>query len=151
MRRVLVLGYVGDAVVRLGDEVARSADWRLVSLSPAVSDYLRTANVPHVSVVEYVGVIGWEAIHEEIAGVLRGLSADPPDAAWLDDWSHLIVDEARVPFFWSHLAHRIVDVERPSLMLIQEPLESHSSYLALSSMAAACRLLGQPVATWPFD
>jgi hypothetical protein len=151
MGRVLVLGYVSDAIAGLGDERGAAADWRLISLSPTVSDYLRTVGLPHVSVVEYVTVVGWEAIHEEIAGVLRGLSADLPDDAWLDDWSHLIVDEARVLFFWSHVALGIVDVERPSLVLIQEPLESHSSYLALSSMAAACMLLGQPVETWRFD
>jgi len=148
MRRVLILGYVDDAVSRLGDACAGPTDCRLIGLSPAISECLRERRLPHVSVLEYVGSTEWEAIHEEIGRVLQGLSANVRDVNWLDDWSHLIVDEARALVFWSQVARRILDVEHPAEVFIQKPLESHSSHHALISIASAYRLLGQQVESW---
>jgi hypothetical protein len=152
MKRVLILGYLSDGVERLYRERVRMADYRLVSISPEVSEFLRQCRLSHASILEYVEFADWEAIHEEIGRALRELSASvaaPFGAEWLDDWSHLIVDEARELFLWSRAAKRILDVEQPSAVLLQEPAESRSSHRALCTIALACRLLGRNVETWP--
>jgi hypothetical protein len=151
MKQVLVLGYPSDGVERLDFENVRTAGYRLVSLSAAVSDILREHCLPHASITEYFEHPGWDEIHAGIALTLRELSGSPPPSfgvGWLDDWSHLIVDEARELFLWSRAAQRLVDVEQPAAVLVQETSESRSSHRALRMIALACRLLGRHVETW---
>jgi hypothetical protein len=115
MNEVLILGHLCGAVERFDGEPVRRAERRLIGASPGVCEFLRDARLPHASISEYVEVSGWEAIHAQVERALRGLSTPGAGGApWLDDWSHLIVDEARELFLWSGVARRILAVERPA-------------------------------------
>jgi hypothetical protein len=143
MQRVLIIGRVSGALRR-----GAPAECKIISVSPAVSEILTEAGVAHASVLEYwQAPESWDEIHRMIAPLLAAGGEAPP-APWWDDWSHLIVDEARVDFFWWQEALRIVEVERPSAALVQEVDETHASYRTLRAIARAFELLGVPTESW---
>lgn len=151
MKEVLILGHLVAGAEHFDRERVDRPDRRLIGASPAVCELLRDARVAHASLFEYVEDTEWEATHARIARALCELPAPAPDVRgteWLDDWSHLIVDEARELFLWARVARRILDAERPTTVLLQEPIEARSSRRVLQLMGLAYELLGQRVETW---
>ena len=134
MKRVLILGCAPDAS---GNAWTLPPDCVLISASPAVSELLAETERRYTEAIDYVAG-GWDAIHERIDRAARWSDRAP----WLDDWSHLIADTVRVDFFWAEVARRIVEVERPAVVLVQRPIESHPCGESLGTIAAALELLG---------
>lgn len=146
MRHVLILGTPPDTALPPG------RDWRVVSTSPWLSAQLDAVRVHHRRAEDYCGPTTWEALHVAAAGSLAGLarrSREAPDAAWLNDWSHILADELGVPLFWYRVARGLLRVERPRAIHVQRVAPSSGPAGAVRALTTALEALGRRVATWP--
>ena len=146
MRHVLILGTPPDIAIPPG------RDWRVVSTSPWLSAQLDAAGVRHRRAEDYGGPTTWEALHGAAAGSLAGLargSRRSPEAAWLDDWSHLLADELGVPLFWFAMARGLLRVERPRAIHAQRVAPSSGAAGAVSALTTALETLGRRLTIWP--
>lgn len=146
MRQVLILATPPDPADMPG------AGWRVVSTSPWLSARLDAAGVDHRRAVDYGPPTDWQALHADAAGCLAALArrgAAPPDAAWLDDWSHLLVDELRVPLFWYRVARGLLRAERPRAIHVQRFDPSSGASAAMAALTLAFETLGRPCLPWP--
>jgi hypothetical protein len=128
------------------------AGWRVVSTSPWLSARLDAAGIGHRRALDYGPSSNWQALHAEAAGCLAALarrSLAPPDADWLDDWSHLLVDELRVPLFWFRVARGLLRVERPHAIHLQTIDPASGAAAAMAALALAFAALGRPCLPWP--
>ena len=147
MRQLLILGTLPP----LARRAALGGDWRVVSTTPWLSAQLDAAGIRHLRTRDYCPPPRWPRLHAATVRRLAGLArraAAPPDPAWLNDWSHLLVDELAPALFWADAARRLLRTQRPRAVHVQR-VGAHPSAAAVAALAAGFAALGHPCSAWP--
>jgi hypothetical protein len=149
VRHILILGALPDAARRAP---LAAVGWRVVSTSPWLSAQLDSAGIAHRRAETYGPPATWPRLHAATARAVNGLavrSHAAPDGVWLDDWSHLIVDELSEQIFWEGVARGLLRVERPRAIHVQRIDRASSASGPVTALARALDALGRPCAPWP--
>ena len=149
MRQLLILGTLPAA--RRPQLAALGDGWCLVSTSPWLSAQLDAAGLRHRRPCDYCPPASWPRRHAATARRLARLARStpvPPDPAWLDDWSHLLVDELGPSLFWADAARRLLADGRPRAVHAQR-LGAHPAAAAVDALARGFAALGWACTAWP--
>lgn len=149
MPDILVLGVLPAAPRRAA--LARAPAYRVVSTSPWLAAQLRQAGVPHRAAESYATTRTWEALHAAAARRLRDLhrrGGAAADEAWLDDWSHLLVEDLRDQAFWDLVARGVAARERPRRVYVQRVAPPCAAAGAVATLREALAALGLPCRRW---
>jgi hypothetical protein len=129
----------------------RGDAYRVVSTSRWLSAQLRAVGIQHRDAASYAPTDTWPAVHAAAAQRLRRLrrrAGATVDARWLDDWSHLLVDEVREQIFWELVARGIVARDRPRGAYAQQLAPTAAPYAAVTALTDALVALGVPSSPW---
>ncbi len=151
MRRLLILSVVPKWRAWQDDPRMTDRHCRRISTSPQLSSVLTAKGIPHRNLGDYCALTGWDEIHAVVTRQLHKLAvASSPrlHATWLDDWSHLIVDEVRNDVFWGELAKRLLRKERPKEVWLQRVASSHPAAPQITVLTRELTLRGMPPRSW---
>lgn len=148
MRELLILGTLPRA--RRAQLAALGDGWCVVSTSPWLSAQLDAAGIRHRRPRDYCPPPSWPPRHAATARRLARLARRGPvrpEPAWLDDWSHLLVDELAPSLFWAAAARRLSGDERPRAIHVQR-LGAHPAAAAVAGLARGFAALGWTCHIW---
>jgi hypothetical protein len=91
----------------------------------------------------------WRALHRQAERALQELRVGSvSESSARSDWSNWLAAEASLDLAWAELARQVVEAERPTRILLHEPLAEHPLAPAHVVMAEAFLRLGVPVEAW---